>query len=161
MGMKAGASRRYDATSQSVPISTQVQPPPPQSEEDTYYSDNRVTVTRSRIMMGGKTYALRNITCVRMTFTPPRIGGFILLALLGIVTLFYGFFVDAKAPTGFYLLGSIMILGGYLGIISAKNVFHVDLASTAGEVHALSSNNKVYVEKIVLTINRAIRKCRR
>ena len=49
-----------------------------------------------------------------------------------------------------------MILGAILWMIGAKTKYHVDISSSAGEVHVLTSHNKLYVQRIVESINRAI-----
>ena len=42
---------------------------PVQPQEQKIYSDNVVAVTTTRVIIGGATYALRNITSVKMTYT--------------------------------------------------------------------------------------------
>jgi hypothetical protein len=60
------------------------------------------------------------------------------------------------APIGVYIIGGGMILGAILWMIGAKTKYHVDISSSAGEVHVLTSHNKLYVQRIVESINRAI-----
>ncbi len=47
--------------------------------EETIYSDNNVSVTTTRVMISGTTYALRNITSVKMAMTPASQGCAIVL----------------------------------------------------------------------------------
>ena len=49
-----------------------------------------------------------------------------------------------------------MVIGGILLMVTAKTSYHVNLSSAAGEVHALTSKNKSYIERVVLSINEAI-----
>ncbi len=132
---------------------------PVQPQEQKFYSDNVVAVTTTRVVIGGATYALRNITSVSMTYTPPKILGGILLLVVGLL-LWLGGFISihsaSPAPIGVYLIGGAMVIGGVLLIVTAKTSYHVNLSSAAGEVHALSSKNKAYIEKIVVSINDAI-----
>jgi hypothetical protein len=49
-----------------------------------------------------------------------------------------------------------MVIGGILLLVTAKTSYHVNLSSAAGEFHALTSSNRAYIEKVVLSINEAI-----
>jgi hypothetical protein len=143
-----------------APQQRPVPPPlPVQPKEEKIYFDNAVVVTTTRVIVGGTTYALRNITSVRMTYTPPRVLGALLLLAFGVLLLLVGFVsihTNAPAPIGVYLIGGAMVVGAILIMVTAKTSYHVKLSSTAGEVHALTSKNKAYIEKIVVSINDAI-----
>jgi hypothetical protein len=143
-----------------APQQRPVPPPlPVQPKEEKIYSDNAVAVTTTRVIVGGTTYALRNITSVSMTYTPPRIFGALLLLAFGGLLLLGGFvsiYTNAPAPIGVYLIGGAMVVGAILMMATAKTSYHVKFSSTAGEVQALTSKNKAYIEKIVANINDAI-----
>lgn len=143
-----------------APQQRPVPPPlPVQPNEETFYSDTAVVVTNTRVIICGTTYALRNITSVRMTFTPPRVLGAILLLIIGLIILLAAL-VEIKgttsAPIGVYILGGAMIGGAILWMFNAKTTYHVNLSSAAGEVHALTSENKASIERVVVSINEAI-----
>lgn len=143
---------------QTVVVLTAV---PVESTEEIFFSDNSVIVTNVRLVVGGATYALRNITSVKMLFTPPRLIKPILLLIVGLMILFAAFMPineKAPAPAGVYVIAGIMILGAILWMCRAKTKFHVGLSSTSGEVHALTSNDKAYIELVLLRINEAIAK---
>lgn len=132
--------------------------PPVQPKEETIYSDNAVAVTNTRVIILGTTYALRNITSVRMTYTPPRVLGTILLLIFGLIILLTGVLsihTNAPAPIGVYLIGGAMVVGAILMMVTAKTSYHVNLSSAAGEVHALTSKKRAYIEQIVASINKA------
>jgi hypothetical protein len=143
-----------------APQQRPVPPPlPVQPKEEKIYFDNVVAVTTTRVIVGGTTYALRNITSVRMTYTPPRVLGAILLLVFGLIILLTGVFsihTNAPAPIGVYLIGGAMVVGAILMMVTAKTSYHVNLSSAAGEVHALTSKNRAYIEKVVVSINDAI-----
>ncbi|HEY5233035.1 MAG TPA: DUF6232 family protein [Verrucomicrobiae bacterium] len=152
---EAAACPHYGAPQQQL-----VPPPlPVQPKEETIYSDNAVAVTNTRVIIWGTTYALRNITSVRMTYTPPRVLGAILLLVLGLIFLLAAILAihsRAPAPIGVYILGGAMVIGAILMMVTAKTSYHVNLSSAAGEVHALTSKKRAYIEQIVLNINKAI-----
>jgi hypothetical protein len=138
-----------------------VQPSSVQPKEVIIYSDKVVVVTNLRVIIGGTTYALRNITSVRMAFTSPRIGIPVLLLLLGafllMLTVFPIPFHDKNYdPVAGFILSGFAIGGSILWLCSIRLKYHVDLSSASGEIHALTSKNKAYIERIVLSINEAI-----
>lgn len=140
-----------------------IQPPPlikKKSEvaEETIYSDNMVTVTGTRIVVGRTTYALRNVTSVKMVSTPPQIGGAILLLIFGSLILLAALMPlnDTKAPSSVYVIGGVMIVGAVLWMFTAKTHFHIGLSTASGELHVLTSKDKAYIQRIVQCINDAI-----
>lgn len=144
-----------------APQQRPVPPPlPAQTQEQRIYFDNVVAVTTTRVIIGGTTYALRNITSVKMTFTPPRVFGAILLLFVGIIIFFIGEFLSygGSSPTAIiaYVAAGIIVCGTIFGMSRAKSTYHVCLASAAGEIHALTSKNRAYIEKVVVSINDAI-----
>jgi Family of unknown function (DUF6232) len=142
----------------------QQQPAPPplpvQPKEGKIYFDNVVAVTTTRVIVGGTTYALRNITSVSMTFTPPRVLGLILLLFVGLIIFFVGEFLSyggsSPAAVIAFIAAGLIVCGTIFEMCRAKSTYHVCLASAAGEIHALSSKNRAYIEQIVVSINTAI-----
>jgi hypothetical protein len=49
-----------------------------------------------------------------------------------------------------------LLAGGMAWLRSVKSTFHVIIASSSGEIRALSSLNRPYIETIVGAINEAI-----
>jgi hypothetical protein len=139
-----------------------VPPPlPVQPKEEKIYFDNAVAVTTTRVIVGETTYALRNMTSVSMTYTPPRIFGALLLLAFGGLLLLGGFVsihTNAPAPIGVYLIGGAMVIGAILMMVTAKTSYHVIMSSASGEIHALTSKKKDYIERVVFSINEAIAK---
>lgn len=145
----------------SVPPPLPVELPPMlQSKEETIYADNAVAVTTARVVIGGTTYALRNLTSVKMTFTPPGVFGRLLLLLIGMIIFFVGEFLSyyGNSPAAIiaYIAAGSIVCGTIYEMCKAKSTYHVCLASASGEVHALTSKNKAYIEKVVVSINDAI-----
>lgn len=143
-----------------APQQPTVPPPlPVQPQEQKIYFDNFVAVTTTRVIVGATTYALRNLTSVRMTYTPPKILSGILLLVFGLLLVLGGFVSihsESPAPIGVYIIGGAMVVGGILLMVTAKTSYHVNLSSAAGEIHALTSKNRAYIEKVVVSINDAI-----
>lgn len=133
---------------------------PPQ--EETIYSDSVVTVTNARVTIGGTTYALRNVTSVRLAYSPPEIVWAVFFLVIGGIILLAAFtlFNDNEFPIGVYIIAGVLIVGAILRMITAKTYFYVGLSTTSGELHLLSSKDKSYIQCIVQSINEAIVKYR-
>ena len=142
----------------------QPMPPPLQTNEETIYSDGAIVVTNTRVVIGGATYALRNIASVKLLYTPPRLVKPILLLVIGLMILLAVFMPlnenAAPPPIGVYVIAGGMILGPFFWMCSLRTRYHVGLSSASGEFHALTSKNRAYIERIVLNLNEAISKCK-
>jgi hypothetical protein len=121
--------------------------------EETYFSQGDVQVTNSRVVLGGKTYAMRNITSVTIGEIPPnRVPG-IVLAVLGLCPLMGGFSDNGGA---LLVIGLIVIGLGIALAALVKTRYVVRLGSASGESDALTAPDVAYIRKIVDAINKAI-----
>ena len=131
--------------------------------EEQIYSDSVVSITTARVIVSGTTYALRNITSVKTTKTPAKQGCAIMFLLLGILLLIgsVGAF-SSGAGTGMtvLLVAGCIVAIAIVWIRACRPTYHVVIASASGEVQALSSQERDYVDKIVGSINDAIVRCR-
>jgi len=122
-----------------------------------------VAVTSTRVIVGGTTYALRNITSVRMALASPPAGLPILLLLFGAFLLMLTVFpiqfqYKNYDPTPGFVLSGVLVVGGIFWIFNVKPKYYMDISSNAGEIHVLTSKNKERIERIVLSVNEAIAK---
>ncbi len=127
-------------------------------QDETIFSDSTVLVTTTRVVLNGTTYALRNITSIRMGLTPAKHGCAIFLLLGGMFFVLTGLavlFSDSHMPVPL-IIGIIVVILAILWLRSNKPTYHVVIASSSGEVHALTSKNKGYIESIINSINEAI-----
>ncbi|PHV31621.1 hypothetical protein CSQ94_20260 [Janthinobacterium sp. BJB312] len=115
-------------------------------EERTFFEQGDVKVTNARFVSGGQTYAMSNVTSVKpFEKKPPRALG-IILALLGL---------GIMAGTSFML--GLLVLGAGLAILFlVKPVYHVLLATSAGETRALMTKNREYLNQVVQAVNEAM-----
>lgn len=128
-------------------------------QEETLHADDNVCVTTTRVIIHGTTYALRNITSVRMTFTPPKTGCAIALLILGILFVpgaLANISRDAAAGIPSLIIAGAIISGAILWKRSLKADYHVAIASSSGETNILTSTDSAYIEYIVNSINDAI-----
>lgn len=128
-------------------------------EEEIVYSDNNVSITTSRIAIFGTTYALRNITSVKMTMTPAKQGCAIVLLIFGAFSLlgaFGAFGSDVTSGVIALLFSAAVIAVAVMWLRKCKPDYNVSIASASGEAHALTSKDRNYVEQIVGHINEVI-----
>ncbi len=140
-----------------------VTPPADSRPEETLYSDNQVTVTTTRVIIGNTTYALRNITSVKPIATSPSMGCAITLLLGGVLVLFIAMATfQSSIADGLVvgLIGAAILAGAIFWLRKLKPTYHVQIASASGEAKALSSPDNAYIQKIVASINDAIVKYR-
>ena len=125
--------------------------------EEIIYQDQTVLVSTARVQIDGTTYALRNLTSVRMTSERPSSGCAALMTTGGgclIIAAFAQFGKSDALAIG--VLGLFCALLGWAWLASLKTTYSVFLLSSAGERPALSSPKEDYVKGIVAAINEAI-----
>ncbi len=129
--------------------------------EVTYYSDGTIQVTNTRAMLGGKTYAMANITSVMMGEKPANRTPGAVIAIVGFLVTACGVIgtSDSGGSGGWVvgLLFGLLVLGAGIAIAAnAKARYVVRVGSASGESDALVSEDKEYIQKIVNAMNEAI-----
>ena len=114
-----------------------------------------VMVSNSRVILGGTTYSLRNITSVRTSKSRPSYAGPTVLVLLAAVCLFSAMGGDS---TGALIFGIVALILGVIWATQLKPIGNLIISSASGEVKALTSKDLTYVQKIARAINDAIAK---
>jgi len=114
-------------------------------EEKTFFQDSNVSVTQSRFVASGKTYAMRNISSVTKYKIPKNIKFPIILIIIGAISLAFS-----------AILGGILILAGVLWLVLNKTKYSVRIQSNAGEADSLVSTDEAYVQKIINAVNDAM-----
>jgi len=115
--------------------------------ETQFYQDGTVTVTQSRFITQSKTYVMRNISSVHVFEIEKNRVTPIIMILLGIPFLFSG---------NIFWIGLIIIAIGILWLISIKNEYAVRISTNAGEANSILSKDRMYIQKIVDALNKAI-----
>ena len=114
-------------------------------DEKTFFEYEDVKVTNARFISGSQTYAMSNVTSVKaFEKKPKRLGG--------IAVLIIGLSVAVNAP----LVGFLIVAAAGYYLYQQKTVFHVMLATASGEVSALKTNQREYLDKVVDALNQAI-----
>ena len=116
-------------------------------EEKIFYDAGSISVSNSRFIVDGQTYAMSNVTSVKTGVEEAKKGAGILIGLIGLLVLF---------GANSILWGIIILILGILLFVGAKNRYSVVLSTSSGENQALTSKDKTYIEKVVLALNEAI-----
>jgi len=141
------------ATVNTPPGAAPASTPPP---ENTYFESGGVTVTSTRAILGGKTYAMTNITSVAMDKTGAKIVPGLILLILGILISGCGLVVEGTSRVLGLFIGIAALIVGILALIAAKPSYIVRIGSSSGEANALSSRNQEHIQAIVGAMNQAI-----
>lgn len=131
--------------------------------EEQIYSDKNFQITNARVLVGGTTYALRNITSVKMTVTPAHYGCVITMIIVTIMVVFGVVVSVSEGSVGIAAAALFLVLcliGTVKAFQDAKPDFHIELHSASGEARVYTARDKEYVEKIVDSINEAMVRCR-
>ena len=131
-------------------------------DETNIYADDGVSVTTTRIMVIGTTYAVRNVTSVKMTAVPGPVETSAKIRLVGIgVGLTLGSFimmaVDASVGRMVMVIGVAVFLVGL--VVPGKPrpwIYNVVIATAGGEVSVFGSTDQKRILAIVEGINQAI-----
>jgi Family of unknown function (DUF6232) len=119
-------------------------------EETSFYNASvqgvPVKVTNARFIVGAQTYAMNGVTSVKAGEQPKKLGGPIVVILLGLIFLI----------SGSYTLGVIIAAAGAVFLYFAKATYTVVLSSSSGEVTALSGHDAGEVKGVVGALNEAI-----
>jgi hypothetical protein len=124
-----------------------------------YYRSGNVVITSSRAEFAGKTYAMANVTSVKMEEVPPDRGCATWLAILGAIGLFGGCAALSEGVDGggIALLAAIaLIAAGGFWLYSLKPTYKVVLGSAWGEVSAMESPDQGDIASIINAIKKAI-----
>jgi hypothetical protein len=143
-----------------------VQSPPPVSAaqgEAVFLSEGGITVTKTRFMVHGQTYALANITSVSAATIPAKRGGAIALFLIGPFLSLIGFGVMSDGspddrPVGIFLLilGVILVGVGILVFKALKDSYAVVLSTAGSEMKTCVSRDGSFILRVVAALNEAI-----
>lgn len=126
-------------------------------DEDMILNKEGVQITKSRAILGSKTYAVANITSVQLDQKKSSCATVgilffgLLLALWGIVS---------RTETGpnwvVIIIGVVIFAVGIASDRAIKPTYMLKIASSSGEQNVMESEDKVAIQEIVDALNTAI-----
>ncbi len=117
-------------------------------DEKIFFNQGNVSVSNSRFIVDGQTYAMSNVTSVKSGVTPPDRGAAIVIAIIGLACLFGSGWV--------FVVGLVAVAIAVLAWIGSKAKYSVILNTSSGENKALVSEDKPYIANVVSSLNEAI-----
>lgn len=115
-------------------------------EERIFFEYEDVKVTSARFVSGGQTFAMNNVTSVKpYEQKPSRLGGIIILGI--------GLIIMASSN---FLVGLVISAVAAYYLYQQKTVFHILLATSAGETKALVTYQREYLNQVLAALNAAI-----
>lgn len=124
----------------------------PVPSEKIYYSDGAITVTSTRAVLGGKTYAMANVTSVSLAENQQGAGCGCALLGVGALLALGGF--SSVETAGMGVIGIVALIAGFMWM-NAKT-YVVCIGSASGEANALQDRSREYIQTIVDAVNQAI-----
>ena len=123
---------------------------PIDEKETTFYLDNRgVRVTNARLVVGQTTYAMANLTSVS---TRTNYLWAVVALIVGLILVAVGLSLGLGA-FGFLVVLPLLLVGAF-GV--ARPTRHLRISTSAGEVSALSSSKKEYIEGVAHALQEAM-----
>ena len=113
--------------------------------EKTFLATPGATVTNTRIIVPGKTYAMAGVISVRSVEVAAKRGGAILIAGIGLLLLFVN-----------VAFGLLVFAVGVIWAFALKDSYAVAINSASGEIQAVVSKDGKYISSIVQAVNEAI-----
>lgn len=117
-------------------------------DEKIFFNKGNVSVSNSRFIVDGQTYAMSNVTSVKSGVKPPERGAAIIIAVIGLACLFGSGWV--------FVAGIVALAIAILAWIGSKAKYTVILNTSSGENQALVSEDKSYITNVISSLNEAI-----
>lgn len=118
-------------------------------EEKSFFNQGNVSVSNSRFIVDGQTYAMNGVTSVKAGKKDPSRAGPVILGIVGLFSLFNG-------GVGAVTVGLVMIGLAVFWWTKQKPELSVVLSSSSGEAQALSSKDPVFINGVIAALNNAI-----
>ncbi len=122
------------------------------TEEQTFFNEGDVLVTRSRIVIGKQTYPMNGITSIRTETVQPNLILPFIPGLMGVImslAVFGGGF-------GYLFIGLLLLGIAVAWWKAAKPVYNILFGTAVGEKQALTNPNAEYVSRVEDAINEAL-----
>jgi hypothetical protein len=129
--------------------------------EVTYLENEDVTITNSRAIIKGKTFAMANITSISLGIIPADKSGAFATGCMGVFFGLIAFGIGYLLQfTGGMIFGGVILVGAIAiadaSAKSQKDKYLVNVGSASGETQAPWAYDREYIQKIVDAMNEAI-----
>lgn len=118
-------------------------------EETSFFNQGNVSVSNSRFIVDGQTYAMNGVTSVKTGKTDPSRVGPVIVGVIGLGAM-------SNGGVGFIIIGLIMLGLAIFWATKQRPELSVVLNSSSGEAQALVSKDATYINSVVSALNNAI-----
>lgn len=115
-------------------------------EEEQFFAHSGVTVTNTRLIAPKQTFALNGIGSVKMEKERPTL-------IIGAALVLIALIAFAAGKNIWFI--AVPLLTGVLFLLMKPN-YHVVVGIGSGEVKALNSKDKAFIEAVIAAVNQAI-----
>ncbi len=131
--------------------------PSPAESEPVILRSKNVVVTKSRFIVGSKTFSVRGITSVQAVEIPASYSGQIVVIIFGIVMGLAAFANDLRGAGAVLLVIALMLLiTGVTLLFTVKPKYQVVITTSSGEITAYESRDDQDISSVVHAVNEAI-----
>jgi RNA polymerase subunit RPABC4/transcription elongation factor Spt4 len=127
-----------------------------EEQDRPYLSSENAVITKTRAVIGGKTYAMGLISSVQMVKIAPKRTWPIILLAVGILGALGGFASGDEGGMACGGIGLLLALAGGAWLASLSDEYAVRISAASGEVDALKSKDKASIQKVVDALSQAI-----
>ncbi|PTU70755.1 DUF6232 family protein [Chromobacterium haemolyticum] len=118
-------------------------------DEQVFFNESGVSVSNSRFIVNGQTYAMNSVTSVKQGETKPESGPEYFIILISVLVVVFG--------DSLWKIGAALVCAAMIYFIKSKKwTYSVVLNVSSGEMQALRSKDKEYIGKIIEALNQAI-----
>jgi Family of unknown function (DUF6232)/GYF domain 2 len=130
-------------------------------EEETFFDDGHITITKTRFAVGTQFYAIAGITSVRQGLKEPSKAGEVLVIIVGAMVILCsaGAFKGEGSWIGQVLccgVGLFLVGGGIWSSFQKKPTYLVIISTAGGEVQACGSEDRGYSLTLIEALRQAI-----
>ncbi len=119
-------------------------------DEKVFLNNQGVSVSNSRFIVDGQTYAMNNVTSVKTDVSQPSRAANILFIVLGVLVLLGG------GGGASIVVGLLMVVASVYFWTKNKPKHLVVLNTSSGETQALESQDEAFIERVVSALNESI-----
>ena len=124
-----------------------------ESNERVFLAEGNIRVTATRVVVGGQTFAMRNVSSVKGVVHQESKANDYIFGAIGIALVLYGL----SGAKWALILGAILFAFSYIeGRFMKKPSFSVVLSTSGGETEAFRTKDSTFAAAIVDAINQAM-----
>ena len=118
-------------------------------EEKVFFAQGPVSVSNSRFIVHGQTYAMNGVTSVRQAVNNPS-------RFWPLVLGFFGLIIMLGGSAGAIIFGGLLLGLAIYWWTRQKPDWIVVLSSSSGETRALISKDRVFIDGVIQALNDSI-----